>query len=106
MIALNKNEHFEDLWRGGPKKFLIWFSAAWCGPCQRMDKKMLEEAAKEARLPFYYSDFVLNEDIANHFNVKSFPTFVICTPGEVIARHTDSDTVRTVLFIKRNKATN
>jgi len=107
MIHLTTLEQFDILWRGaGPKKFLIWFSAAWCGPCQRMDKKLLEETAKEANLPFYYSDFVVNEEIATRCNITRFPTFAVCTPGEIIATNADSDTIRIVLFLKRNKATN
>jgi len=105
MIHLTTLEQFELLWRGsGPKKFVLWCSAAWCVPCQQMDKKLLEEAAKEARLPLYYSDFVVNEEIALRCDVKTFPTFVIISPGEIISKHTGADTVRALLFIKRNKA--
>ena len=103
MIHLTTLEQFELLWRG-QQKFILWCSAAWCGPCQRMDKKLLEETTREARLPFYYSDIVVNDEIAERCGVKSFPTFVIIQSGEIIAKHTDSDTIRTVLFIKRNKA--
>ena len=105
MIDLIRTEQFEDLWNGkGPNKFIILFSAAWCVPCKSMDKNLLDETAKQARLPIYYSDFVLNEEIATRCDIKTFPTFVVFKPGAIVARHTGADTIRAVLFIKRNKA--
>jgi thiol-disulfide isomerase/thioredoxin len=30
--------------RSGESYYLVWYSAYWCGPCQRMDKAALAES--------------------------------------------------------------
>ena len=42
--------------RSGESYYLVWYSAYWCGPCQRMDKAALDAAATEIGVPFYYAD--------------------------------------------------
>ena len=108
MLELTTLQQFEELWAGydyngnpGPKRFMIWFSAAWCGPCQRMDKKELEAAAKEMALPLYYCDHVVNPDTTDHVGVKQFPTFVMFNPKNEVERRMSADTVKVCQFIRK-----
>jgi len=108
MIDLTTLNQFEELWAGcddrgnpGPKRFLVWFSAAWCGPCQKMVKQELEAAAKEMSLPFYYCDHVVNPDTADHVGIKQFPTFIMYNPKVEVGRRVSSDTLKICQWIKK-----
>lgn len=109
MIPLTTPEQFEELLRGydvngnpGPSRFLIWFSAAWCGPCQKMDKTQLEAAAWEKAIPFYYCDETVIEGAASRANITSLPTFVFFKKGEGEAsRRNSSDATKVCQWIKK-----
>ena len=85
----------------GPKRFMIWFSAAWCGPCQKMDKVDLEAAAKEVSLPFYYCDEVVVPEAVTNCGITSFPTFVIYGRKEVLAKRVSADTTKVCQWIRK-----
>jgi len=108
MLDLTTLQQFEELWAGrddrgnpGPKRFLIWFSAAWCGPCQKMDKKELEAAAYEMALPFYYCDETVNPDTIAHVGIKQFPTFIMFNPKNEVGRRMSADTVKVCQWIRK-----
>jgi len=107
-IALTTLEQYEELWKGydingnpGPKRFLIWFSAAWCGPCKAMDKAELIATAKEMTLPFYYCDEVVNRETIDAAGITSFPTFIMFNPGSVVAKRNSADTTKVCQWIKK-----
>jgi thiol-disulfide isomerase/thioredoxin len=81
LYHLTSQEQFEQLLLSHPK-FLVWFSAAWCGPCQRMDKAALIAAAEAAKLPFYYCDHTVNPATIDANAITSFPTFVVFENGQ------------------------
>ena len=108
LVPLTTLEQFEELWHGydtngnpGPKRFLVWFSAAWCGPCQRMDKKALEEAAREVSLPFYYCDETINRETIERAGIKAFPTFVMYNPKSEVGRRVSGDTAKVCQWIRK-----
>ncbi len=94
MILLDTQEQFEELWNStSGKSFVIWFSAKWCGPCQRMDKAALEQAAQDAGMELYYCDYTVNEYTPGYCNVRAFPTFqIITSPRIVVSKLTNSNT--------------
>lgn len=56
---------------------LFYFTAKWCGPCQRI-KPSLEKLSQEVdcdKLKILMIDINDNEDLANEFQIKSVPTF-------------------------------
>jgi len=66
-----------------------------------MDKKLLEEAAKEVDLPFYYCDYVVAEDVTNHCGVSRFPTFIIYRGLATVDTYSSADTIRVFQNIKK-----
>ena len=96
---LTTQEQFKELLRGS--QFLVWFSASWCGPCQRMDKKMLEETAAELNLPFYYCDETVNRDTIDAVGIRTFPTFVLYDKGSESSRRVSADTTKVCQWIKK-----
>ena len=108
MLNLTTLAQFQELWNGhddrgnpGPKRFVIWFSAAWCGPCQKMDKKALEAAVHEMSVPLYYCDHVVNPEAADHYGITQFPTFVMFNPKVEVARRISGDTGKVCQWIRK-----
>jgi hypothetical protein len=107
-IQLTTQEQFEDLWFARkpdtPQIFLIWFTARWCSPCQRMDKASLESAAHVAGVPFYICDATVNEYTPGYCDVRAFPTFILFKPQKILAQITNSDVYRVGMWISSEVA--
>jgi thiol-disulfide isomerase/thioredoxin len=95
MLQLTTPEQFKRLLDGG-SRFIVWYSAAWCGPCQRMEKPRLEEAT---RIPIYYCDEVVNPDVSVKEGVRQFPTFVFYSAGKEQSRRAHYDTTKICQWI-------
>jgi thioredoxin 1 len=66
---------------------LVDFWAEWCGPC-KMIAPILEEAAGhyEGRIRFDKLNVDENAASAAKFNIRSIPTLLLFSKGEVIAQ--------------------
>lgn len=71
---------------------LIKFSAEWCGPCKAMNNVVNKVLVKFPALEFEDIDVEDNINIAEHYNVKNLPTFVIVNNDKEIARTSGSMT--------------
>ena len=95
MKLLETQAHFEDYWfNKGPQEgmrildngFLVYFTAAWCKPCQKLDLARLELAATARGLTLLKCDETINDYTAGYCQVRAFPTFVFFTPGKEVSR--------------------
>lgn len=85
-------EDFEAMWllkpeepilpgmRKSDRAFLVYFTAAWCGPCKRLDLATLEMAAKERGLTLWKCDYAKNEYTPGYCGIRAFPTFQLYSP--------------------------
>lgn len=80
--------------------YLVWYSAYWCGPCQRMDKAALAATAAEIGVPLYYADCGKHEDLINE-SITSFPTFVLYLGPLAVATRNTSDTTKVCQWMKK-----
>ena len=71
---------------------LIKFSAEWCGPCKAMNNVVNKVLVKFPALEFEDIDVEDNINIAEYYNVKNLPTFVIVDNDKEIARTSGSMT--------------
>lgn len=64
---------------------LVDFSAAWCGPCQRL-KPIVEELATEykGRVKVAHVDIDEAQSTASRFSVMSVPTLKFVKGGEIV----------------------
>ena len=72
-----KNDNIDDLI--GNSLFLLYFTAKWCGPCQKI-KPMIEklsEGLDESMVFFCMVDIDINDELSSRFNIKSVPSFVL-----------------------------
>ena len=65
-------------------KTMKYFTAAWCGPCQRF-KPIMQELVSEG---YHVAtlDIDVHKDLAEQYNVRSVPTVVIEENGSEVNR--------------------
>lgn len=63
------------------------FFATWCGPC-KMFAPTFEKLSQDfnGKLEFIKIDIDKNNEIADNYNVKSVPTFILFKNGNEVAR--------------------
>ena len=98
MKHITTPEQFKNL-----QDAVVWFSAAWCVPCQHMDKQLLESAIAESgrQEQLYYCDETVVDIQSLGIQISQFPTFVIFKNGQEIARRTTADSVKIWQFIRK-----
>lgn len=71
----------------GPGVTLIDFTAKWCGPCRVMEP-VLAALAKEyaGRVRVTAVDIDEEQRLAQQFDVRSMPTFVLVVDGREVGR--------------------
>jgi len=96
-------EQFEAMWwskePAGSPAFLIYFTAAWCGPCKKLDQAAIEAAALAIGVPYYKCDETVNKYTSGYCNVRSFPTFHFCKPKTLVSACTSTTTEEVVAWI-------
>jgi thioredoxin 1 len=71
----------------GPGVTLIDFTAKWCAPCRQMDPVMSTLAQEYAgRVRVVAVDVDEEQLLAQQFNVRSMPTFVLVRDGKEVGR--------------------
>jgi thiol-disulfide isomerase/thioredoxin len=98
-------EQFEAMWWTKDaashfhKGFLIYFTAAWCGPCKKLDQAAIEAAAAERGIPYFKCDETVNKYTSGYCGVRSFPTFHFCRPKTLVGACTSSDTAEVLAWL-------
>ena len=65
---------------------ILYFSAAWCGPC-KMFKPIVQQVSSELEVGIVYVDVDQQRDMAMKYNVTSVPTVVVENDGNVVYRN-------------------
>ena len=65
-------------------KTVKYFTATWCGPCQRFKPIMQELSNEGYNIEFIDGDE--NKEVAIEYNIRSIPTTVIEKDGKEINR--------------------
>ena len=65
-------------------KSIKYFTATWCGPCQRF-KPIMQQVANEGH-SVQFIDIDSQEDLARQYNVRSVPTVIIEQNGSEVNR--------------------
>jgi|TARA_R110002020_G_scaffold219509_1_gene427441 thioredoxin 1 len=76
-------------------KTVKYFTATWCGPCQRF-KPIMQEVANEGH-SVQFIDIDSQEDLARQYNVRSVPTVVIEQNGSEVNRLIGASTKEVIL---------
>lgn len=112
MILLETQEQFEELWFANPQEppkegmrqsdrsWIVWFSAAWCGPCKRIDAAQVEAAATAKGIPFWKCDDTINNYTGGYCGIRAIPTFVFMYPKVIQTKITSADTDTVIQWIQ------
>jgi thioredoxin 1 len=76
-------------------KSIKYFTATWCGPCQRF-KPIMQEVANEGH-SVQFIDIDSQEDLARQYNVRSVPTVIIEQNGSEVNRLIGASTKEVIL---------
>jgi len=66
-------------------KKILYFSAAWCGPCKMLGP-IMESLAGE--INYEKIDVDTNQDLSVQYGVRNIPTLVLVENGEAVSRLT------------------
>jgi thioredoxin 1 len=66
-------------------KKILYFSAAWCGPCKMLGP-IMESLAGE--INYEKIDVDNNQDLSIQYGVRNIPTLVLVENGEAVRRLT------------------
>lgn len=67
-------------------KKVVMFSASWCSPCKQA-KPVFQQLAESARdMEFEIVDIDENRDMAQDFDVRGVPTFMLIENDEEVQR--------------------
>lgn len=78
-----KNNFIDEKYMQSGETVLIDFYATWCTPCKMM-APVIEEIAKEYEdINVLKVDVDQNIELANYYNIMSYPTFMIIKNGEI-----------------------
>jgi len=80
------------MWTSG--KAVLFFTADWCQSCKGMKNMVKEICSKQKELKLYKIDIEKSEELAEQFEVKSLPTFILCKEGQEIDRRVGSSSSR------------
>ena len=78
-------------------KTLKYFTATWCGPCQRFKPIMQEVANEGNHVQFIDIDTDQGRMFADQYNVRSVPTVVIEENGSEVNRLIGATSKQTIL---------
>ena len=78
-------------------KSVLYFTADWCQPCKKV-KPIVEELNREY-LPgmFQMVDVDIEKEMAQTFQIRAVPTFVLFENGDEINRITGAQTKQSLL---------
>jgi thioredoxin 1 len=73
-------------------KMILYFTADWCNPCKQT-RPIVEELNREQIMAkFFIIDVDLEIEMAQDFEIKSVPTFVVIKDNKEIHRVTGAKT--------------
>lgn len=74
-------------------KQILYFSAAWCGPCKAI-KPVINEAASSMNIRTV--DVDQEQSLSQQYNIRSVPTFVLLENGQEKTRVSGAQTINSI----------
>ncbi len=70
------------------KSKLMYFGAAWCGPCRQMKQIFKDEKVKKLldKLDFVVYDVDVNKDMSRQYQISTVPTMIFIDKDGIMRR--------------------
>ena len=83
---------------------LFYFTASWCGPCQKIKPMLIKlaEGLDNSKIKFFMIDIDENDEISEKFKIKGVPTFYLLHNDKVLDNFTGADITKVHKLIKDN----
>jgi len=75
-------------------KKILYFSAAWCGPCKMLGPIM---ESLSGQINYEKIDVDNNQDLSIQYGVRNIPTLILVENGEAVGRLTGLQQKETIL---------
>jgi len=94
---------FHDKTEDSPYKkgWIVYFTAAWCAPCKKINHEAVESTALVKGIPYWKCDETVNSYTSGYCNVRKFPTFVFFKPKQTVSTLQSADTDQIVSWISK-----
>jgi thioredoxin 1 len=81
---------------------LFYFTAKWCGPCQKIKPMILKlkDGLQTDKIKFYMIDIDENDDLCDKCKITSVPTFILFKDKESVGIVNGSNIVSVAELIK------
>ena len=86
------------------KFFLLYFTATWCGPCQKIKPLLykLSEGFSTDVCEFCLCDIDENSELSDNFKVRAVPTFVLMRGNVFVGETSGSDILKVLALLKQH----
>lgn len=81
------------------KIVLLYFTASWCGPCQKIKPYVAKLKETYQRLEVFLIDVDKANDLSMHFKIKSMPTFCLFKGAVLLTRFSGADESKLELVV-------
>jgi thioredoxin 1 len=76
------------------------FFATWCGPCQRVAPAFVELATRMPKVTFLKVDVDDAAELAELFNIRAMPTFIVLRNGQIVTKIEGADLARVLAVLE------
>lgn len=77
-VVIKDKSQFDVILSDKDKKFsVVYFTAAWCGPCKSISPLFEQLATNNPDYTFCKIDVDDNEELARHYKISAMPTFIV-----------------------------
>lgn len=90
--------------KGKTQLILLYFTASWCGPCQRIKPMLqkLSDGLDDDKAEVYMVDIDENDELAGDLKVKSVPTFYLFRGRELQGQCSGADISKVHALLKEH----
>jgi len=103
MIEITDNDL--SICEGEECYLLFYFTAKWCGPCQRIKPLLqkISDGSDSSVLKVYIIDIDENDEIAKEFQIRSVPSYYLYKKKELIGQTGGGDIKKVQELLKNIK---
>jgi thioredoxin-like negative regulator of GroEL len=85
-------------------RHILYFTADWCNPCKKV-RPIVEEINRDSIIKFLFIDIDTELSLAEDYEVRSIPTFILIEDGKEIKRISGAQTQEQLMGLLKYEKT-